>query len=59
MSDVISEVSSFRAILAHVTWPTAQPLGQSVSPKFSLETRFESKSYEPLIYFLVFLGQKL
>ena len=30
--------SSFRVILAHVPWPRAQPLGQSVSLKFSLET---------------------
>jgi len=28
--------------LAHVAWPRAQPLGQSVSLKFSLETRLES-----------------
>ena len=46
-------------ILAHVTWPMAQPLGQSVSLKFSLETRLESESFEPLIDFLVFLVQKL
>jgi len=25
-----------------VTWPRAQPLGQSISLKFSLETRLES-----------------
>ena len=37
----------------------AQLLGQSVSLKFSLETRLESESYEPLIDFLVFLVQKL
>jgi len=37
--------------LAHVAWPRAQPLGQSVSLKFSLETRLESKSFEPLIDF--------
>jgi len=42
--------------LAHVAWPRAQPLGQSVLLKFSLETRLES---EPLIDFLVFLVQKL
>ena len=41
-------------ILAHVAWPRAQPLGQSVSLKFSLETRLESKSFEPLIDFLAF-----
>ena len=34
--------SSFWAILAHVTWPKAQPLGQSISLMFSLETRLES-----------------
>ena len=51
--------SSFRAILAHVTWPRAQPLGQSVSMKFSLETRLESESFEPLIDFLAFLVQTL
>jgi len=31
--------------LAHVTWPRAQPLGQSISLKFSLETRLESESF--------------
>jgi len=51
--------SSFRVILAHVAWPKAQPLGQSVSLKFSLETRLESESFEPLIDFLAFLVQKL
>jgi len=51
--------SSFGVILAHVTWPRAQPLGQSVSLKFSLETRLESKSFELLIDFLAFLVQKL
>ena len=49
--------SSFRVILAHVTWPRAQPLGQGVSLKFSLETRLESESFEPLIDFLAFLVQ--
>jgi len=39
---VVLKGSSFRVILAHVTWPRAQPLGQSVSLKFSLETRLES-----------------
>ena len=43
--------SSFRVILAHVAWPRAQPLGQSVWLKFSLETRLESESFEPLIDF--------
>jgi len=51
--------SSFRVILAHVTWPRAQPLGQSFSLKFSLETRLESESFEPLIDFLAFLVQNL
>ena len=56
MSDVISEVvlASFWLML-----PRAQPLGQSVSLKFSLETRLESESFEPLIDFLAFLDQKL
>ena len=48
-----------RAILAHVTWPRAQPLGQSVLLKFLLETRLESESFEPLINFLAFLVQRL
>ena len=51
--------SSFKVILAHIAWPRAQPLGQSVSLKFSLETRLESKSFEPLIDFLAFLVQTL
>ena len=51
--------SSFGVILAHVAWPRAQPLGQSVSLKFSLETRLESESFEPLVDFLAFLVQKL
>jgi len=51
--------SSFRVILAHVAWPRAQLLGQSVSLKFSLETRLESQSFEPLIDFLTFLVQQL
>jgi len=45
--------------LAHVAWPRAQPLGQSVSPKFLMETRLESESFEPLINFLTFLVQTL
>jgi len=43
--------SSFRVILVHVAWPRAQPLGQSVSLKFSLETRLESQvfwAFDPL-----------
>jgi len=51
--------SSFRVILAHVAWPGAQPLDQSVLLKFSLESRLKSESFEPLIDFLVFLVQKL
>jgi len=51
--------SSFWAILAHVAWPWAQPLGHSVSLRFSLETRLESESFELLIHFLAFLVQKL
>jgi len=51
--------SGFGVILANVAWSRAQPLSQSVSLKFSLETRLESKSFEPLINFLVFLVQKL
>ena len=45
--------------MVHVAWPKAQLLGQSVLLKFSLETRLESESFEPLIDFLVFLVQKL
>ena len=51
--------SSFRVILAHVARPGAQLLGQSVSLKFSLESRLESESFEPLIDFLAFLVKKL
>ena len=51
--------SSFGVILAHVSWPRAQLLGQRVSLKFSLEIRLKSESFEPLINFLAFLGQKL
>ena len=36
--------TSFWVILAHVAWPRAQPLGRSISLKFSLETRLESLS---------------
>ena len=57
MADVISEV--VWVILAHAAWPRAQLLGQSVSLKFSLKTRLESKSFEPLIDFLAFVVQKL
>jgi len=51
--------SSFVVILAHVAWHRPQLLGQSVSLKFSLETRLESESLESLINFLAFLVQKL
>ena len=50
--------SSFWAILAHVTRPRAQPLDQSISLKFSLETRLDSESFEPLVDFLAFVVQK-
>jgi len=46
VSDIISEVV-FLAILAHVTRARAQPLDQSDSLKFLLETRLESGSFEP------------
>jgi len=45
--------------VAHVTWPRAQPLGQSISLKLLLETRLECEFFEPLIDFLAFLVQKL
>jgi len=51
--------SSFEVVLAHVACPRAQPLGQSVSLKFSFETRLESESFQSLIDFLAFLVQKL
>jgi len=47
------------SLYSHVAWPRAQPLGQSVSLKFSLETRLGSECSEPLIDFLAFLVQKL
>jgi len=58
VTDVISEVI-LGVNLAHVAWPRAQPLGKSISFKFSLETRLESESFESLINFLAFLVQKL
>jgi len=58
VSDVISVVlGSFWLMLPGLG--RAQLLGQSVSLKFSLETRLESDSFEPLIDFLAFLVQKL
>ena len=55
MSDVISEVvfGSVWLMLPGLR------LGQSILLKFSLETRLESESFEPLIDFLAFLVQKL
>jgi len=55
LSSAIGRGAMALVILAHVTWPRAQPLGQSVSLKFSFETRLESESFEPLIDFLAFL----
>ena len=58
VTDVISKVvlGSF-----WLTLPGLGPncLAKSVSLKFSLETRLESESFEPLIHFLAFLVQKL
>jgi len=51
--------SSFGVVLAHVAWPRAQRLSQSVSLKFSLETRLETESFDALIDFLAFLVQTL
>jgi len=56
---VTDVISSYGIILAHVAWPRAQLLGQSVLLKFSLGTRLESESFEPLIDFLAYLVQKL
>jgi len=50
--------SSSGFILAHVAWPRAQTIDQSVSLKFSLKLG-ESESFEPLVNFLAFLVQKL
>ena len=58
MTDVISEVV-LGSFWLYVAWPRAQLLGQTVSLKFSLETRLQSESFEPLIDFLAFLVQKL
>jgi len=35
------------AILAHVTWPGTQAVDGSISLNFSLEIRWEFKSFEP------------
>ena len=51
--------SSFWVILAHVTWPRAQLLGQSISLKFSLETRIESVSSVPFENKLPLFSTKL
>jgi len=58
VTDVKSEVvlGSFWLMLPGLG---RQPLGQSVLLKFSLETRLESESFEPLIDFLAFLVEKL
>jgi len=58
-SELCHKWSSFWVILADVTWPRAQLLGQSVSLKFALETRLESESFKSLINFLAFLVQNL
>jgi len=47
------------AILAHVTWPWAQPLDESILLQFSLETKLESESFETLIDFLKFVLKTL
>jgi len=49
----------FLAILSQVTWPWAQLLDGSISLKFFLQTRLESKYFEPLISLAAFLVQKL
>jgi len=46
------------ANFAHVTWPRAQLLDGRISLKFSLQTRLESESFEPLIDFLAIFGSK-
>jgi len=58
MSDIISEVvlGPFWLMFPGLG---PQPLGQSISLKFSLETRLKSESFELLINFLAFLVQKL
>jgi len=45
-------------MLAHVTWPRAQLLDGNILLKFLLETRLESKSFEPLIDFQGFRAQQ-
>jgi len=40
-------------------WPSIQLLDGSISLNFSLETKLESQSFEPLIDFLAFLVRKL
>jgi len=52
-------MKKFWAILAPVTWPRVQLLGQSISLKILLKTRLESESFQSLIDFLAFLVQKL
>jgi len=36
--------------MVHVTWTRAQLIHRSVLLKFSLETRLESESFEPLTF---------
>jgi len=45
--------------LANVTWSRAQTQDGSILLKFSLETRLESESFEPLTNFLLFVVQTL
>ena len=58
MNDVISEVV-FRPFSLMLPGPRRLSLGGSILLKFSLETRLESESFEPLIDFLAFLVQNL
>ena len=50
---------TFRPLWPTLPGPGRQPLGGSISLKFSLATKLESKSFAPLIDFLTFLVQKL
>jgi len=58
MSDVTSAVV-FGPFWLMLPGLVPQPLGQSISLKFLLETWLKSESFEPLINFLAFLVQKL
>ena len=55
VGDIISGIG-FRPFCLRLPGP--QPLDGIFWPKFLLETRLESESFEPLIGFLVFLLQK-